>query len=357
MPAHLGPARYTLTLVARAEGRLAQFGPYVPSINNRGVVAFAADLSDGGSGVYAGDGGDLITVVEVGPGAGGGGGGAFERVTSHPDLNDAGDTCFYAQLAGGGVGVFAIRGGELVRVSGHAGPLGPSMNEAGVVAYRGVVGEVGGVYARLLGVGAGGVVSETIAETGAKYRAFHAIPAVNARGEVVFRAELVDGTHAFCVWRQGVGTRVVADTTREFASLAFFACPNDRGDIVFAGVARGAAGECVFVASGDEVRPVICVGAGGLSCANGSAFESFRGALIDDEGRVVFIATPRGGRLGVFCGPDPDVHGVIGLGVPLLGSTVEDFALNPVSINGAGALGVRFKVADGRQFVAKMERV
>jgi hypothetical protein len=86
-----------------------------------------------------------------------------------------------------------------------------------------------------------------------------------------------------------------------------------------------------------------------------SAFEEFRGAIVDDAGRVVLIATPRGGSLGLFAGPDPEADRILALGDPLHGSTIADLAANPVSVNAAGQLAVRVALADGTQLILRAE--
>jgi hypothetical protein len=89
----------------------------------------------------------------------------------------------------------------------------------------------------------------------------------------------------------------------------------------------------------------------------GPAFASYRGALIDEAGRVVFCATPAGGALDIYRGPDPKEDRVLGVGDACAGSTVAEFALNPVSINAAGHFAVRVRLADGRGLVLRAEPV
>ena len=87
------------------------------------------------------------------------------------------------------------------------------------------------------------------------------------------------------------------------------------------------------------------------------AFEACRGALITSAGAVVCIATPRGGSLGLFAGPDPEADRILALGDPLLGSTVEELASNPVSVNAAGQVAIRAKLTDGRQLILRADPV
>ena len=94
---------YTLSPVAETGERFSGFAPYVAAIDNRGVVAFQAALADGGSGVYASDGGLVATIAESATGP-------FGGVCSHPDINPGGSCCFYASLEPEGQAVFLVRG-------------------------------------------------------------------------------------------------------------------------------------------------------------------------------------------------------------------------------------------------------
>jgi hypothetical protein len=78
---------------------------------------------------------------------------------------------------------------------------------------------------------------------------------------------------------------------------------------------------------------------------------AYRGALLDGSGKIVVFATPEGGTLGIYRQHDAD---------PLLhvsqcvgATTIEEFALNSVSINRAGQLAVRVLLENGRQLVAR----
>jgi len=85
------------------------------------------------------------------------------------------------------------------------------------------------------------------------------------------------------------------------------------------------------------------------------AFDAFRGALVTGGGAVVMLATPRGGSLGLFDGPDPDADRILALGDPLFDSAVEDLAANPVSVNASGQVAIRASLADGRQVILRAD--
>lgn len=176
-----------LTAIAVTGERFCDFRPYVAAIADDGVVAFQAALTGGGTGVFTGDGDRLATVLECPAGA-------IERVRSHPDRNLAGDVCFYADLAGGEGAVVRVRGGrpELLARTGEGfaeiGPLGPTMNEQGTVAFRAAAGDgAPGVFT------SDGAVTSTIAGAGDALRAFEGLPVVNREAAVAVRADTGDG--------------------------------------------------------------------------------------------------------------------------------------------------------------------
>jgi hypothetical protein len=276
---------FSLTVVAITGERFGTFAPYVASVNDAGLVAFQAALRDGGSGVFAGDGGKVEELVGRSLHAG---------VTSHPDVNGAVDTTFYGELPRGGQGAFLHRDGRLQIVAdtgafASIGPLGPTMNEAGTVAFRAdSVDGASGIFA-----GDGSAVT-TVADTDGRWSRFHGLPVITHDETVVFRADRKDGVQGIYAGRDG-SIRTVAETGERFESLSLFPSANDRGTVAFAATLRsGAAG--VFTADGGRIT---CV------TETDGAFESYRGALITNAGAVVMIATPRGRRLGLLTAQIP----------------------------------------------------
>jgi hypothetical protein len=323
-------------VIATTEDRFSDFSPYVASVNDDAAVAFQATLRGGGSGVFTGDGGAITELA--GPKV-------IAGVTSHPDLNNSGATCFYGTSLAGADGVFLLREGRLHLIAstrdGFAaiGPLGPTMNEAGTVAFRAEqTAGVSGIFA-----GDGDTVS-TLADAQAGWNEFHGLPVIDGRGIVVFRADRPDGVQG--VYAAGGGTiEPVAETGAIFETLAPFPSTNEGGTVAFAATLRGG-GPGIFTATeGEAVRVLDTDG----------AFESFRGALINTAGQVVFAGTPRGGSLGLFAGPDPDGDRILALGDALFGSDVTDLAANPVSVNAHGHVAVRATLADGRQFILRAD--
>lgn len=322
---HLHPGRLALTTIARTGDRFVDFRPYVASVDDRGLVAFQAALAGGGSGVFAGSGGEVAEL-------------ARGDVVSHPDIGDRGEVCFYA-----GGGALVLAGGGALRTLAETGdrfaaigPLGPSMNAGGAVAFRATTTGGGeGLY-----VAAAGEIA-TVAETGGALAGFEGIPVITGDGAVLFHARRAGGGHGIYRWRHGQ-RETIAETGDRFTELGRFPAANDRGAVVFAAV-LAAGGGGIFAAGGGEPAALVDTGAG---------FSSFRGAAVDDAGRVIFYATPEGGSLGIYSGPDPVADRIIGLG----DDRVVDLALNPVSINGAGQLAIRVALEGGAQQIVRADR-
>jgi hypothetical protein len=327
---------FSWTVIATTGERFSDFAPYVASVNDEDAVAFQAALRGGGSGVFTGNGGAIAEAA--GPTL-------LAGVTSHPDLNNSGATSFYGEFPDGAQGVFLLRDGRLQAIAstrdGFAliGPLGPTMNEAGTVAFRAEqTAAVSGVFA-----GDGAAVA-TVADTEGGWSGFHGLPVIDGRGTVVFRADREDGVQGIYAGRGG-SIETIAETGDVFETLASFPSANDGGTVAFAATLR-AGGAGIFTVDEGQIVHVL---------DTEGAFESCRGALISSGGGVVFIATPRGGSLGLFSGPDPDADGILALGDPLHGSSVADLAANPVSVNADGHVAVRATLADGRQLILRAD--
>lgn len=279
-----------MTIVARSGDDYSGFAPYVPSIDDAGVVAFQAELPNGETTVVFGER-------------------RFRSATyySHPDINTRGDVCVYASLSDGRKAV--LLNDEPIFV-GDVGPLGPTMNEDGDVAFR----SDGAIFLWRMGE----VVEIARGE-------FHGLPVLNDLVEVAYRHE-----GGISVWREGKSTLEV--DIREFEGMGNFPHLNARGDFCFVCNAG------VFALIGGQLQHLVREG-----------FESYRGALRSSSGHLVFYATPPGGQLGIYreCSPTP----LIEIGSPFEGSTVEEFALNPVSINEHGVVVARVKLEDGRHFI------
>jgi hypothetical protein len=189
-----------------------------------------------------------------------------------------------------------------------------------------------------------GTAVTTVADTEGGWSGFHGLPVIDARGTVVFRADRENGVQGIYAGRGG-SIETLAETGDVFETLAFFPSTNDGETVAFAATLQTGGAGIFTVDQGQIVQVLDTEG----------EFESCRGALISSAGEVVCIATPRGGSLGLFAGPDPHADRILALGDPLLGSTLAEFAANPVSVNGHGHVAVRATLADGQQIILRAD--
>lgn len=331
--------RHEITPLAATGDRFLDFAPYVPAIDDRGRVAFQAACRDGTNGLYLHDGNEVVPLASSADGV-------FAEFTSHPALNVSGQVCFYARLRSGFDGVFSIVDGQLVTHATSAtdwtaiGPLGPTINEKGLVAFRGsATAGTSGIYV------ADGPASRSVAVTDGTLLGFQGLPVVNASGDAVFRADLASGLSAIFLRRQSALAVKIVDTAGDFSALGNFPSVNRRGTVAFAATCRsGAPG--IFTSESGRISSRL---------ESSAPFAATRGALINDAGDLVFFAQPRSGTLGLYTGDDPATDRLFGHGDILFGAPIAEFVLNPVSMNNAGQLAIRVKLADGRHFIVRAD--
>jgi len=328
---------FMLTPIAQAGDRFADFAPYVASVSDAGIVAFQATLPGGATGVFTGNGRDIRIAAESSATG-------VRRFCSHPDIDERGAICVYAELVAGEQGVVWIDDRSIraaVDTRGRfakIGPLGPTMSEGGL-AFRADLREGGaGLFA---------LVGETIVDIAdtREFVGFQGLPVINGKSEVVFRADLEGGAQAIYV-RRGEALDLVVKTGDAFTDLGFFPSMNASGAIVFRGsLPSGVSG--IFQAKGGVITPVIDT--------KSALFESIRGALVNDAGEIFFFATPPGGELGVYAAADPEAPAIVSIGEPFLGSSIAELAQNPVSLNNHGQLAIRLQLKDGRQLIVRAD--
>ncbi len=345
--AHLARVSFELRKIADTSQAFTDFSPYVATVGADGAVSFQAAVEGNRTGVYVGDGEILGTVVESGPDG-------LRAVVSHPAVADDGTT-FYGHDSNGDA-VYLARGDRVERIAGAGeaalraiGPLGPTMSRAGV-AFRATHADGStGVY-----LGSSGGFS-AIADTRGELSMFHGLPVVTPDGKVFFRADLRNGEQA--IFRHFEGrTKAIVDTRSGLSGLGRFPSTTHDGTVVLAAsISASGSGSTreeravpsgIFAVKDGPPIPLI---------TSGDSFESLRGALTSGGGAVVFMGTPRAGRLALFSGPNVHDDRILGIGDTLCGSTVEEFALNPVSMNDACQLAIRVKLANGLQLVLRAD--
>jgi hypothetical protein len=159
------------------------------SVNNNGLVAFGAEFSGGGSGIFTQNG----LVVKVGDTISGKTLTSIEGVTSRrPSLNNNGLVAFKASFSGGRSGIFTQNGllvqqGDTIDGYELGGSLShPSLNDSGQVAFEGGFG----IFTQ------NSRVARIWDMIGGKELLSVNSPAINNSGQVAFLGDFTDGSTA-----------------------------------------------------------------------------------------------------------------------------------------------------------------
>jgi len=343
------------------------FAPFVPAMSESGTVAYVHRREDGHSEIRIKDPArrDGSCVLEAPD--------EYEFV-SHPDLNAAGAVAVYARHESGTTRLLLCdrRGWHCTErarepLSG-LGPTGPSMNEEGAVAWRATEGE-GRAH---IGLWTDSGVRVVARDDEDRFASFEGVPMVSGDGSVLFRAVGKQGEAIIArAHPSRPALEVVAQTGDDWSDLSRFPSLSQSGLIAFGATRRSGEPELCFARCGELLTRV------GLS----PFFASIRGAALPGRGTLFFWATPPGGALGIYrlAQASSDVPAeslrdrfslVLGVGEPLVpmasggrsqgaspgeGSTVREFALNPVSVNERGAMAVRLATTDGREFIGRID--
>jgi hypothetical protein len=315
-----------LDVIAATGNEFMDFAPYVPAINNAGVVAFQARLAAATptTGVFTSDGRAILPSPGI------------RDFVSHPDINDSGQMCVYVERDSGVRTLLSVAPSNVVSLPlpEHTivGALGPTINQAGTVGFRGIE------CVALLETQGPRTVA-TLSSVG-PFAAFQGLPVVTEGGALVFFAEASNGRNGIHIVHKNE-SRSLVRAHGQAPKFGYFPCANTHGIVCV--VARTEQGCGVYFADGDTVVEAI---------APSASFESIRGALLDDRGRLLLIATPPNGTLGLYAGPSYDR--VFSIGDRLFGSQLVEFALNPVSINAHGDIAVRLALSDGRGLIVRV---
>lgn len=323
----------SLEVIAEASpgGALRSFGPFVPSIDGRGRVAFQATRADGATRVLVGDGASLDTLSCEGPLA-------DHAVVSHPVITPGG-YAWIGRHADDDALIF--HDGERVEALVDStypgidaiGPLGPTADERGAIAVR--ASWHGRPAVIVLHEGLVNVWSDGTLPRMA------GLPLLS-EGDLVVRADDVRG-RSVLIRVRGNEESVLLATGKGLASLGSFPCVD--GARVACGVRRADGSEALVEILPDPQHQHVVLEAG-------ADFSSLRGVLVAGE-HTVFYATPHGGELAVYVlGREP--RRIVGLGQKIDGSRVSDLALNPVSIHRAGWLAIRLALEDGRERIVRV---
>lgn len=326
-------ADFKFTNIADTEGQFSFVG-LSPIINERGTVAFSADLDSGESGIFTNDGGAITSIVDNK--------GVFDSFGSYA-INDSGTVAFDADLDGmeieaGGRGIFTSNGGAITTIVDTNSPLfsnffEPAINNSDTVAFGASRDEGGlGVFTS----NSGSIT--TISDKGLR------APSINDSGTVAFEASLDMGGRSI-LRGNGELTTTIADSSGFLNNLQVPAI-NNNGTVAF-NADFDTGGNGIFIGSGDSITDI--------ADTNGS-FSIVRAVSINDSGTVAFGADLDDGGEGIFTGSDPVKDKVITTGDLLFGSTVTSlFAFSNNFLNNSGQIVFHAQLANGTRVIARAE--
>ena len=319
---------------------------FAPQINQVGSVAFGANLTNGGPGIFVGTSGVVVPIVQNGP--------TFTGFTVPPApivaaINpNSNMTAFFATrtaAAGGGAGIFtsdSVTTSTIASTSGGFSSfgIGADINAGNNVAFTAASPTTQGVF-----IGAPGAGLTTVATTGTTFTMFNSAAAINNVGTTSFAAGFTPGAGGgggVLRFMTNNTTTAIARTGGTFNGFSGPTDINNAGQVAFiASLTAGGFG--AFRGDGTTIDTI-------ATSANG--FTTFGDSpSINTAGGVAFAANLPGGGQGIFTGANPILNKVIRTGDALDGSTVVTVAFAAGALNDRGQVAFVTQLADGRQAV------
>lgn len=318
---------YEFRLVADTSETSPYTGLHYPSINNKGDVAFGANrkMDDGSivTGIFSTRGEATIPIFisdqrDPPPGV-------PSDAVGNPSINDAGTVAFRG-IVDSSPGVYTGDGGSLAPIA-IGEYFSVTLNNQGKVSFAGTNPDTP-VHSVFTGT-RGGI--SRIDEGG--------IPYINNNGTVAYYrdAQIFIGN--------GEVTPVVATplrydtlvinnagTVAYSTDLSFPFTKEEYPDLINA----------VYKVDRSEVTKIV---------DDSGPFAWFREVTMNSSGRLAFLAMLDSDIYGIFTGPDPVADKIIALGDPLFGSTVTFLGHSKQGVNDKGELAFFALLADGRGVV------
>jgi hypothetical protein len=311
------------------------------AINNHGTVAFQG-VRAGVAGIYSGNGGPITTIADTA--------GSFSDVGSSASINDGGLVAFAATLDTGVKGIFTGTGGSTTPIVDNSGPFDsfdpPIINTNDLVAFSAQFDNGNsGIY-----VINGGTLTPIATLGGAETFIAFDPPTMNNLGTVAFLGYrsfggMGLGSSGIYTGNGGALTPIVGAglPTATFSDPSI----NDSGSIAY--VRYGSNGEPYSIFVSGTSTPVVTTSAGG--------FGNFQSPSLNNLGNVAFMgylySYPSTGDFGIFAGPDPIADKVIQPGDPLFGSTVTSVDLSlGRRLDDHGDIAFNYALANGVKGIA-----
>lgn len=210
----------SITTIADDSGLFSSFGPFGfpfgSTINDRGVVAFAASLDSGGQGIFTGSGSAVTAIGDTSS--------IFSSFVSDAFINNSGSVAFAANLSAGGEGIFTSSGNGFTTIVDSSGIFdsfgSPAINDSGTSVFTAFLdsGELG------LYKSDDGVITP-IVNSNESFTGF-GDPAINNDGSIAFLGFLDDSREGIFTGANPVSDKVIASGDTLFGKtvtgLSFF---------------------------------------------------------------------------------------------------------------------------------------
>lgn len=286
------------------ESQTPYFNVAYPSLNNLGQVAFFGVLYNPLQWHLQRDTAGTKTTIRTFS--------MSETFGNHSSMNDAGVVVFRGTV-GSVNGIHRTDGTVIAQVGsdGFESFLDPSINNSGAVAFKARRNGQFGMH-----VGDGSTVTTLVDGSGPVNDVFTAAPSMNDSGQVVFAATLDDGGEAIYV-ADGTSLTPIADTTGPFSDLSWSAI-NNLGQVAFVGE-LDAGGQGIYFTSGGET-PQRVIGTGDELFGDTVHSVYLKDDGLNDLGQIAFIYRLESGPRGVGIAtlvPEPGSATLI-LGIGLL---------------------------------------
>jgi hypothetical protein len=310
------------------------------AMNNNGFVAFRATLDAGGSGIFLNNG--HVVADTTGPFS------AFGGLS----IDDSDLLAFQADRTSGGPGIFVAGPGAPTNSVVTWADTSGGFRSFGVnpasgfdsVAFTGAI-----PFGNAIAVSTNRFNSTIIATDTypSDFSAVGARPSINFFNTVAFRATTTLAgdtgifTYALSTWAR----ITIADTSGAFSAFGDWPSINIDDTVAFA-AALDAGGEGVYTGTG--AAPNVT----NLVADSTGPYATFGFVSLSNLDTVAFVATLDAGGRGIFTGPDPVADRVIATGDALFGSTVTDVNFYTEGLTERNQLAFVYQLANGTTGIA-----
>lgn len=302
------------TVATNINSQFSNFGQGL-SLNENGQVAFFGNLKTGGQDILIGQGNttNYTTIASTN--------GQYSSFAQGLSLNDNKEVAFFASLDAGGSEIFKSNGTATTKITNCSGGGGgaecpiasqrPSINNSGTVAFT----SANGVFTSKDGITTNNIMSDPATFMTGRYHD----ASINNSGRVVYRTGLNNGASAAILSSSQTNTSLIAGNTEPLHSVSRSPSINNNGEVAFMGERNGANSPGIFTGMPDYLSPKY----------NGNIAQAWADMLAKDK--------------------------VIMVGDTLSGSTVTALSMDRESMNNKCQIAFWAQLANGIQGIYRAE--